>query len=102
MSKPSSAKSRGGRLKALPWAAVLQAGMVVGDRWRSLSEKERLRARRLLRESGGRLSKLTPKERKELRQLAGKLDLKGMGRDLLPLVRGRGRGRTRRGRRGGS
>lgn len=99
MAKPSSSTSRGGRIKALPWAAVLQAGMVVGDRWRKLSAKDRLRVRTLLRESGGRLSNLSAKERKELRQLAGKLDLKGMGRELLLLARGRGR---RRGRRGAS
>jgi transposase len=97
MAKPSSSTSRGGRIKALPWAAVLQAGMVVGDRWRRLSEKDRLRVRTLLRQSGGRPSKLSARERKELRQLAGKLDLKGMGRDLLPLARSRGRRRGRRG-----
>jgi hypothetical protein len=101
MAKPTSSTSRRGRIKALPWAAVLQAGMVVGDRWRRLSEKDRLRARTLLRQSSGRPSNLSAKERKELRQLAGKLDLKGMGRELLPLARGHGRGR-RRGRRGGS
>jgi hypothetical protein len=100
MAKPSSSTSRAGRVKALPWAALMQAGMVVGERWRRLSEKDRLRARALLRQSGGRISNLNAKERKELRQLAGKLDLKGMGRELLPLARGRG-GR-RRGRRGGS
>jgi hypothetical protein len=99
MPKPGSSSSRRGRIKALPWAAALQAGMVVGDRWRRLSEKDRLRVRSLLRQSGGRPGNLTSKERRELRQLAGKLDLKGMGRELLPLARGRGR---RRGRRGGS
>ena len=35
------------------------------------------------------------KERDELRRLAGKADLKGMGRDLVALRRGR-RGRKRR------
>ena len=96
MAKPSSSTSRAARIKALPWAAVLQAGMVVGDRWRRLSEKDRLRVRTLLRQSGGRLSNLSAKERKELRQLAGKIDLHGMGRELLPLARGRGRGRRGR------
>jgi hypothetical protein len=85
----STSKSRGDRLKALPWAALLRAGVVVGKRWRSLSEKERSRLTRLLRDSGGRLGNLSAKERRELRKLAGKLDLKGMGRELLPLARGR-------------
>jgi hypothetical protein len=85
-------------MKALPWAALLQAGVVVGKRWRSLSEKERARLTALLRESGGRPRNLGEKERRELRKLAGKLDLKGMGRELLPLARGRraGRGSRRR------
>ncbi len=93
-SLPSS-KSKGSRLKALPWAALLQATVVVGKRWRALSEKERARLSGLVRESGGRLSNLSAKERKELKQLAGKLDLKGMVRDLLPIARG-GRKRRRR------
>jgi hypothetical protein len=81
----------------LPWAALLQAGVVVGKRWRALSEKERARLTRLLRESGGRVGNLSEKERKELRRLAGKLDLKGMSRDLTGLARrGRARGKTRR------
>ena len=36
------------------------------------------------------------KERAELRKLLGKLDLTGMGRELLPLVRGRGAGASAR------
>ncbi len=51
---------------------------------------------RLLRESGGRIGHLSPKQRVELRELIGKLDLKGLGGDLLPLVRG-GRKRRKRG-----
>jgi hypothetical protein len=85
-------------VKALPWAALLQAGVVVGKRWRSLSDKERARLTALLRQSGGRPRNLGEKERRELRKLAGKLDLKGMGRELLPLARRRraGRGSRRR------
>ena len=91
----SSPKDKSGRLKALPWAALAQAGVAIGKRWRSLSSKERERLTRLLRDSGGRPSNLTEKERKELRKLAGKLDLRGLGRDLSALAR-RGRGRGRR------
>jgi hypothetical protein len=39
---------------------------------------------------------LSVKERNELRKLAGKLDLKGAGRELLPMLRGGKRGRKRR------
>jgi hypothetical protein len=90
-----SKKSRRLRLKTLPWAALLQTAMVFGKRWRSLSEKERSRLTTLVKESGGRLGNLSEKERKELKRIAGKLDLKGMVRDLVPIIRG-GRKRRRR------
>jgi hypothetical protein len=48
-----------------------------------------------LRESRGRLSNLSTRQRLELRRLARKLDLKGMGRELRPLVRGGKRSRRR-------
>jgi hypothetical protein len=91
-SKPSK-KSKRQRLKALPWAALLRAVFVVRRHWRSLSEKDRARLSELLRESGGRWSSLSAKERAELRKLAGKLDLKGLRRELRGLRRGTGAGR---------
>ena len=96
MSKSKSrAKSTLERTKRLPWAVALQAGMVLRSRWTRLSEKDRQHVLRLMRQSRGRLSNLSRKERDELRRLAGKADLKGAGRDLLALRRGR-RGRKRR------
>jgi hypothetical protein len=83
------------RLKALPWLGLLQVGVAIGERWRALSEKDRARIARLLRESRGRLGNLSARERKELRKLVGKLDLRGAGRELVGLVRG-GRRRRRR------
>jgi hypothetical protein len=80
------------KARELPWATLLAAGAIVTGRWRSLSSKERARLRALLGESGGRPGNLTDKQRKELRKLARKLDLKGMGRDLASL---RGKGRQR-------
>jgi hypothetical protein len=91
----SKAKATLERARSLPWAAALQAGMVLRSRWKGLSEKDRDRLLRLMRESRGRLSNLTGKERDELRRLVRKADLKGVGRDLLALRRGR-RGRKRR------
>jgi hypothetical protein len=90
-SKKSS--SRTDRVRALPWAALLQGALVVGRRWKGLSAKDRERIKELLAESGGRVNRLSSKQRKELRKLAGKLDLKGMSRELMAL---RGRGRRRR------
>jgi hypothetical protein len=93
--KSSKAKATLERSKSLPWAAALQAGMVLRSRWKQLSEKDRQRLLRLMRESRGRLSNLSAKEREELRRVVRKADLKGAGRDLLALRRGR-RGRRRR------
>ncbi|MGA2320870.1 MAG: hypothetical protein ABSG95_09015 [Solirubrobacteraceae bacterium] len=89
---PSSKLARAG---ALPWAGVAQAVVVVGKRWTALSERDRERLLGLLRESRGRIGRLSERERRELRKLVGKLDLKGMGRELLPLVGGSGRRRRR-------
>jgi hypothetical protein len=83
------------RVKALPWAMLLQAGTVLGKRWRSLSANDRARLAQLTRDSKGRLGNLSAKERRELRKLVGKLDFKGMSRELLPLTRGRGRRKRR-------
>jgi hypothetical protein len=77
------------RVKSLPWLAMLQASVILGNRWRALSEKDRARLTRLVRESRGRLGNLSDRERQELRRLVGKLDLKGAGPELTVLVRGR-------------
>ena len=89
----SSSKSPIDRAKALPWAVLLQVGVAVGRRAARLSSSERERLLGLIRESGGRLGRLSDRDRKELRKLARKLDLRGMGDELRPLIR-----RARRGR----
>jgi hypothetical protein len=91
-SSPKS-KSKRERAKALPWAALLQSIVVVRRHWRSLSEKDRARLTSLARGSRGRWGNLNAKERAELRKLTGKLDLKGIARDVAGLARG---GRARR------
>ena len=85
------------RARAVPWAAILQGVFVVGRRWQKLSSKERERLKELVAESGGRINNLSTKQRKELRKLAGKLDLAGMGKELMALRVVRGRRRRRRG-----
>jgi hypothetical protein len=94
--KPDSKLKRTAR--AVPWAALLQGTLIVGRRWAALSEKERARFTELVRRSRGRVRNLSTKERLELRKLAHKLDVRGMGRDLAPLVlrRRHKRGRKRR------
>jgi DNA primase len=91
----TKAKATLERIKNLPWAAALQVGMVLRSRWRALSEKDRDRLIRLMRDSRGRPSNLGGRERNEMRRLVRKVDLKGIGRDLFALRGGR-RGRKRR------
>jgi hypothetical protein len=88
-------KSARERVRALPWAALVQGGVVVGRRVADLSAKDRARLGRLLRESRGWPGRLAPKDRAELRKLLGKLDPKSLSRELLPLVRGGGRRKRR-------
>lgn len=92
LAKPDSKLKR--TAKAVPWATLLQGTVIVGRRWAALSVKERARSRELMRKSRGRLRNLSVRERLELRKLAHKLDVKGMGSELVAL----GRGRDRRGR----
>jgi hypothetical protein len=83
------------RVKALPWALLLQTAVVIGNRWRALSAKDRARLARIARESRGRPASLGPKEREELRRIAGKLDVKRMLGELVALAR-MSRGKRRR------
>jgi len=76
---------------------LARAGVVMGKRWTALSAKERARLASLVRGSRGRPRNLSARERNELRKLVRKLDLRGAGRELLPLLRG-GKRRGRRGR----
>ena len=97
MAKPKQSDSRLKRgAGAVPWAVLLRGGMIVGRRWTALSAKERARLAELVRTSRGRVSNLSTRQRLELRKLARKLDLKGMSREIVPLVRGGKRGRRRR------
>jgi hypothetical protein len=89
----STTRSRKELLGALPWATLLQAGLVVSRRMGELSKKDRARLATLVRESRGRPGALGEKERAELAKLLKKIDVRAMGREMLPLVGRRGRKR---------
>lgn len=97
MSKPRSrASSSLEAAKRLPWAAIAGVAVATGKRWRTLSERERSRLLALVRESGVRPDRLSEKQRKELRKLLAKLDLRGLSGDVARLAGGvRKRGRRR-------
>ena len=74
------------RLRTVPWLAAAQAALAVRKNWQGLlTERERNRLKELVRDSRGWPGNLSARERAELRRLVGKLDLPGVGRDLLPL-----------------
>lgn len=81
-------------LKGAPWLLVIQAAMAARDHWGVLTPAERTDLARLLRSTKGRPSSLTAHEKAELRRLVGKLDLPGLGKDLLPIA-SKHRGRKR-------
>ncbi|HTY96321.1 MAG TPA: hypothetical protein VMB91_04730 [Solirubrobacteraceae bacterium] len=97
-SSSSRASKAGELLDTLPVAELLQGTIALASRWMRLSGKDRSRLLDLLIDSKGVLTRLTPKERKELRRLLGKLDLAGLSRELSGLSRD-WRKRRRRGRR---
>jgi hypothetical protein len=72
---------------------ALEGAMVANRHWQRLSESERSKLTGLIRKSKGVPTNLTEREREEIRKLVGKLDLAGIGRDLLPFA---GRLRSRR------
>lgn len=83
-------------VKAVPWVTLMQVTVIVGRRWSALSAKERARFTELVRDSRGRIGNLSGKERLELRKLLHKLDVKGIGRELMAVKRGARRRRRKR------
>jgi len=75
------------RLRAIPWLLLFEVARSVHSHvMDSLSPAERRRVTQILRKSKGNPANVTPREREELRRLAGKLDFKRLGRDIAPRV----------------
>jgi hypothetical protein len=70
------------RVKAFPWLGVVEVGLVLRGRWHSLSERDRTRLTTLARRSRGWPGNLSAKERAEVARLLGKIDSKGITREL--------------------
>jgi hypothetical protein len=67
----------------LMWAwAVAEALVTTRRHWTSVDPAVRTRLRQLVTKSRGRLSNLTPQEKKEVRELVGRLDLVKLGREI--------------------
>jgi hypothetical protein len=85
------------RIRAVPWLLVFEAARTVHSHvMDSLSPRERKRVGEILRASRGNPLAVTDAQRDELRAIARKLDLKRLGRDLVPHVVSHGRKRGKR------
>jgi len=75
------------RIRAVPWLLLFEVARGVHSHvMDSLSPAERQRVAEILRKSKGRPANVTSREREELKRLAGQLDFKRLGRDLVPRV----------------
>ncbi len=77
------------RMRALPWLMLFELARVtkshIDD---NLSGHDRRRVADILKSSKGDPRRLTPRERDDLRDIAKRLDLSKLGRDIVPAVVG--------------
>lgn len=70
------------KFKAVPWLLVLAALRVLYEHWQRVEERDRKRATEILVKSRGLPHKMAEKERRDLVDIAKKLDHIALGRDL--------------------
>jgi hypothetical protein len=78
-------------MRMSPWFVAMQAAMVARNRWSTLAPHDRAELARIVRAFKGRPGNLTAHDKQELKRLVKLLDLPRAGRELLPIVGGRGR-----------
>jgi hypothetical protein len=82
--------------RAIPWLALLEILRAGKAHWDELDPADRRRLVELLRKSKGRAGNLTTRERRELREMAGRLQLLRFGRSAAAAaVMGQRRSRAR-------
>lgn len=72
-------------VKASPWMLAAEAALAMRQRWKDLEAHEQRRLRELL----PRVHQLTAKEKDELMAIVRRLDMLGVGKEMLPVVGGR-------------
>jgi hypothetical protein len=72
--------------RGAPWMLVLEGAFIAREHWQHLDPQERDRLRELIRKSKGRPSNLATHERDEFKRLVAKLDVPGIGREMIPFV----------------
>lgn len=79
------------RVRAVPWLIVFEAARVASKHFTDVtSPSERRRLREILARTKGVPTALTDAEKRDLRRIGGKVDLKALGAELAPqLMRAR-------------
>jgi hypothetical protein len=77
------------RLRAIQWMLLLDLAMVARERWTRLDVSERRRLTEIARNA----RHMSKRDRADLRRIVSKLELVDAGRDLMPLIRSRGKPR---------
>lgn len=73
--------------KAIEWSVALELVMLAREHLDHLTSGEREHLIALLRKSRGRPGNLTAQERRDIRRLAGRLELVELGRRAMPVAR---------------
>ncbi len=70
------------KFKAVPWLLVLAAIRVLYEHWQRVEERDRRRAAEILKRSKGLPHKMAQKDRRDLVDIAKRVDHVALGRDL--------------------
>lgn len=73
------------RVRAMPWVMVLQLAVTLRRHWKYLTPAERTELASLIKKSQGVPSRLTPKERADVRRLVRKLEPFTIARSVAPI-----------------
>jgi len=75
------------RVRAMPWIVVFELAMVMRKHWKRLDTKDRERLAELLKKSQGLPTKLSARERADVRELVAKLEPGAIARSVVPIGR---------------
>jgi len=71
----------------MPWVLVFELAMTLRKHWRRLPPHERQRLTELIRKSQGVPTRLSPRERADVRRLVAKLEPAVIARSVVPIGR---------------
>lgn len=75
------------RVRAVPWVMVLQLAVTLRRHWKYLSPDERTQLASLIKKSQGVPTRLSTRERAEVRRLVRKLEPIAIARSVAPIGR---------------